>query len=160
MTIEEHGLLTTPFFTGVEVEHTAFHGLRTLFVTGRQSVEDLASKLTRDIQHAYFGAGGSRVCNVAPVFWALNKDLKATVELLDINILRSNLFRDSPNLAVIVPLLSATLNEASVLLDYYRQHSFQSHWYVKLETPSGVWLGLVDAFRVNSWDDYKGDQEA
>jgi hypothetical protein len=56
------------FFTGVEVEHTPAFGMRTLFVTGVQSVEaiefilnDTNSLLdkTKHIKHIFFGANHS-----------------------------------------------------------------------------------------------------
>lgn len=50
------------FFTGVEVEHTPAFGLNTLFVTGVQSTQDIASNLTQGeapIRHIFFGANHS-----------------------------------------------------------------------------------------------------
>lgn len=51
------------FFIGNEVEHTPAFGMKTLFVTGLQSVElieEQLSKVTRkDIKHIFFGANHS-----------------------------------------------------------------------------------------------------
>ena len=46
------------FFTGVEVEHTPAFGMKTLFVTGVQTVEDIAAKL-QGCEHIFFGANHS-----------------------------------------------------------------------------------------------------
>jgi len=46
------------FFTGVEVEHTPAHGLKTLFVIGVQPVDDVAAHL-QGREHVYFGANMS-----------------------------------------------------------------------------------------------------
>ena len=46
------------FFTGVEVEHTPAFGMKTLFVTGIQTVEDIAANL-QGCEHIFFGANHS-----------------------------------------------------------------------------------------------------
>lgn len=46
------------FFIGNEVEHTPAYGMRTLFVTGIQPVEDIALNL-QGCQHIFFGANHS-----------------------------------------------------------------------------------------------------
>ena len=46
------------FFTGIEIEHTPAHGLQTLFVTGIQSVDDIAANL-QGCRHIFFGANHS-----------------------------------------------------------------------------------------------------
>jgi hypothetical protein len=46
------------FFTGVEVEHTSAFGMKTLFVTGVQTVEDIAANL-QGCEHIFFGANHS-----------------------------------------------------------------------------------------------------
>jgi len=50
------------FFIGNEVEHTPAYGMPTLFVTGVQSVDDIALNLTKGnkpIRHIFFGANHS-----------------------------------------------------------------------------------------------------
>jgi hypothetical protein len=51
------------FFVGNEVEHTPAYGMKTLFVTGVQPIEEIEnhlSKVTRkDIKHIFFGANHS-----------------------------------------------------------------------------------------------------
>ena len=56
------------FFTGVEVEHTPAYGLKTLFVTGIQPVEEIQDWLddfasfedqSKHIEHIFFGANHS-----------------------------------------------------------------------------------------------------
>ena len=46
------------FFTGIEVEHTPAFGLKTLFVTGIQSFDDIAKNLN-GAKHIFFGANHS-----------------------------------------------------------------------------------------------------
>lgn len=46
------------FFTGIEIEHTPAFGKKTLFVTGIQSVESIASNL-QGCEHIFFGANHS-----------------------------------------------------------------------------------------------------
>ena len=51
------------YFVGNEVEHTPAYGMKTLFVTGLQPVEDIESYLfkvgLKDIRHIFFGANHS-----------------------------------------------------------------------------------------------------
>lgn len=51
------------FFVGNEVEHTPAYGMKTLFVTGLQSIEELENCLFKvgfkDIKHIFFGANHS-----------------------------------------------------------------------------------------------------
>ena len=49
---------TAVFFTGIEVEHTPAFGRPTLFVTGVQSVDEIASNLN-ECKHIFFGANHS-----------------------------------------------------------------------------------------------------
>lgn len=46
------------FFTGVEVEHTSAFGMKTLFVTGLQTVDNIATNL-QGCEHIFFGANHS-----------------------------------------------------------------------------------------------------
>ncbi len=56
--MDRPGHETVNFLTGTEVEHTPAYGLKTLFVVGVHSVEDIAAKL-HGHQHIYFGANQS-----------------------------------------------------------------------------------------------------
>lgn len=46
------------FFTGVEIEHTPAYGMKTLFVTGVQSIEHIALNM-QGCDHIFFGANHS-----------------------------------------------------------------------------------------------------
>ena len=46
------------FFIGTEVEHTPAFGMKTLFVTGIQSFDDIAKNLNGS-EHIFFGANHS-----------------------------------------------------------------------------------------------------
>jgi hypothetical protein len=48
------------FFVGTEVEHTPAYGMKTLFVTGLQSVDEIRSILVdNECKHIFFGANHS-----------------------------------------------------------------------------------------------------
>ena len=47
------------FFIGTEVEGTPAYGLKTLFVVGLHSVEQIKEHLHSDIDHIFFGANHS-----------------------------------------------------------------------------------------------------
>jgi hypothetical protein len=48
------------FFIGTEVEHTKFHGLKTLFVVGYKSVDDITNLAAQNqIEHIFLGANHS-----------------------------------------------------------------------------------------------------
>jgi hypothetical protein len=47
------------FFVGDEVEHTPAFGMKTLFVVGVKSIDEIAPHLTPDIKHIFFGANHS-----------------------------------------------------------------------------------------------------
>lgn len=47
------------FFVGEEVEKTPAYGMRTLFVTGIQPVEEIEKRLDKPIKHIFFGANHS-----------------------------------------------------------------------------------------------------
>ena len=46
-------------FIGTEVEHTPAYGMKTLFVVGVQSQQDIEQALDQNIEHIYFGANQS-----------------------------------------------------------------------------------------------------
>ena len=55
------------FFTGVEVEHTPAFGLKTLFVTGLQDVEEIQTLYKKEkCKHIFFGANHSFCPTEAP----------------------------------------------------------------------------------------------
>ena len=47
------------FFIGTEIEKTPAYGLKTLFVVGLQSIENVKEHLHADISHIFFGANHS-----------------------------------------------------------------------------------------------------
>ena len=47
------------YFIGTEIEKTPAYGLKTLFVVGLQSVEQVNEHLHADISHIFFGANHS-----------------------------------------------------------------------------------------------------
>lgn len=49
----------TNFFTGIEVERTPAHGMETLFIIGVQPFSEITPRLTKPVQHIYFGANMS-----------------------------------------------------------------------------------------------------
>ena len=48
------------YFTGYEVEHTIAYGMKTLFVVGTPTLEDILYKATQhEVKHVYFGTSQS-----------------------------------------------------------------------------------------------------
>lgn len=47
------------FFVGKEIENTPFINMNTLFVVGKQSLDEIRKHLTFDLEHIYLGANKS-----------------------------------------------------------------------------------------------------
>ena len=68
MTMNRPGHSTAQFFFGNEVEHTPAHGMKTLFVIGYQTIQDIEDILntqnsyvdsSKHVRHIFFGANDS-----------------------------------------------------------------------------------------------------
>jgi hypothetical protein len=153
------------FFTGIEIEHTPAYGKKTLFVTGVQSTNDIASRL-QDCEHIFFGANHSfhPTNNLEWQRWEsmieffLKKDYRCS---LDIPIAVAEEFHENglndyhnfiPQIRVPIPYIKLWNYNTMIKID---DKDFNA-------TNPGVWSHSLhklmnrDAF--TSWDQYKNDE--
>ena len=119
------------FFTGVEVEHTPAHGLKTLFVVGVQPFEQITKHL-HGCEHIYFGANMSfpdltglyhwehwegmiRPCLDAGYLCTLDIDVKWVPGLLETGFAEYNNF--IPMISVKLPHIQQLGYNATIKLD-------------------------------------------
>jgi hypothetical protein len=153
------------FFTGVEVEHTPAYGMRTLFVTGLQSVEDIASHL-QGCEHIFFGANHSYKPGAGSL-WKEWEDMimffldKGYLCSLDIGMEEVEEFHEGglceydnfiPQIRVPIPYIRLWNYNTMLKID---DKDFKA-------TNPGVWSHslhkLMDRDNFTSWDQYKGDK--
>ena len=156
------------FFTGVEVEHTPAHGLKTLFVIGVQSHDDIAENLS-GCEHIYFGANMSfpklRV-NDAPqwsewehmIMYFLNKNYLCTLDV-DVSCVDGLVESGLTEYHNFIPMIS-------VKLPYLQQLGYNAT--IKLDdvdfnaTNPGVWCHslhkLMDRSVFTDWSKYTKDE--
>jgi len=155
------------FFTGVEVEHTPAYGMRTLFVTGVQSVEDINEEfLNHGCEHIFFGANHSLDAHDYDTWneWEdmiehfLEKDILCTLDIsldkaeqfLDGPLVESDLF--IPQIRVPIPYITQFNYNTTLKLD---DKDFKS-------TNPGVWChslhDLMDRSKFTPWAAYGNDE--
>jgi hypothetical protein len=153
------------FFTGVEVEHTPAFGMKTLFVTGIQSVEDIAKHL-QGCEHIFFGANHSfnpQTCDEhraweEMVFFFLKKEYLCS---LDIPINQVEEFHESgyceynnfiPQIRIPIPYLKLWNYNTMLKID---DKDFKA-------TNPGVWsvpMGAITQRKYfTPWRNYKNDE--
>ena len=153
------------FFTGIEVEHTPAYGLKTLFVTGVHSIEEIALNLN-GAEHIFFGANHS-FNPQSPEEWDewqnmiqffLDKDylcsldipLSAVEEFNDGGLNESDNF--IPQIRVPIPYIKLWNYNTMLKID---DKDFKA-------TNPGVWShslhNLQDRSKFTSWDAYKNDK--
>ena len=153
------------FFTGVEIEHTPAYGKKTLFVTGVQSPDLIASHL-QGCEHIFFGANHSfnPKDNVEWDLWEgmiqyfLDKEYLCS---LDIPIIVAEEFHENglneydnfiPQIRVPVPYIKLWNYNTMIKID---DKDFNA-------TNPGVWSHslhkLMDRDAFTSWDQYKNDE--
>lgn len=157
-------------FVGNEVEHTPAFGMKTLFVTGLQSIDELESYLfkvgVKDIQHIFFGANHSFNPQTADEWHAwenmiehfLKKDYLCS---LDIPIQCVEEFNDGglnefdnfiPQIRVPIPYIRLWNYNTMLKID---DRDFKS-------TNPGVWSHslhtLMDRKNFTDWSQYKNDK--
>lgn len=153
------------FFTGIEIEHTPAYGKKTLFVTGLQSIDDIATHLT-GCEHIFFGANHSfkpsdnydwsNWENMIRYF--LDKDYLCS---LDIPISVVEEFNDNdlngynnfiPQIRVPIPYVKLWNYNTMIKID---DKDFKA-------TNPGVWSHslhtLMDRKNFTDWAQYKGDK--
>ena len=153
------------FFTGVEVEHTPAFGMKTLFVTGVQTVEDIAANL-QGCEHIFFGANHSfnpqsykeHKAWENMILFFLEKEYLCS---LDIPINQVEEFHESgyceynnfiPQIRVPIPYVKLWNYNTMLKID---DKDFKA-------TNPGVWSHslhtLMDRSKFTDWDQYKQDQ--
>jgi hypothetical protein len=157
------------FFIGNEVEHTPAYGMKTLFVTGLQSINSIEEQLSKvkrkDINHIFFGANHSY--NPSPeehqswedmIQFFLDKDYLCS---LDIPMNQVEDFNDSglnendnfiPQIRVPIPYIRLWNYNTMLKID---DRDFKS-------TNPGVWSHslhtLMDRKNFTDWGQYKKDE--
>ena len=152
------------FFTGVEIEHTPAHGMKTLFVVGIQTTELIASNL-KGAEHIFFGANHS-FNPQTPKEWdiwqnmiqffldkeylcSLDIPLSAVEEFNDGGLNESNNF--IPQIRVPIPYIKLWNYNTMIKID---DKDFKA-------TNPGVWSHslhkLMNRDNFTSWDKYNGD---
>jgi hypothetical protein len=153
------------FFIGNEVEHTPAFGMRTLFVTGVQSCEDIAANL-QGCEHIFFGANHSYnpKDNIKHQLWEsmiryfLDKGYLCS---LDIPLSQVEEFNDSglceynnfiPQIRVPIPYIRLWNYNTMLKID---DKDFKA-------TNPGVWSHslhtLMDRSKFTDWSQYKNDE--
>jgi hypothetical protein len=157
------------FFIGIEIEHTPAFGMRTLFVTGVQPVNEIAyhfDKHPDGIEHIFFGANHSynpqnydeHKAWENMIRFFLDKDYLCS---LDIPINQLEEFHDSglcesnnfiPQIRVPIPYIKLWNYNTMLKID---DKDFKA-------TNPGVWSHslhkLMDRDNFTSWDKYKEDK--
>jgi hypothetical protein len=157
------------FFIGTEVEHTPAFGMRTLFVTGVQPVDEIAyhfDKHPDGIEHIFFGANHSynprnydeHKAWENMIRFFLDKDYLCS---LDIPVNQLEEFHDSglcesnnfiPQIRVPIPYIKLWNYNTMLKID---DKDFKS-------TNPGVWSHslhtLMDRSKFTDWSQYKNDE--
>jgi len=123
------------FFTGIEIERTPAHGMRTLFVTGVQPVDEILKLAAdNDCTHIYFGANQSfpnlqtddadawrpwermiDQCLDAGYWCTLDFDVSVVQGVLEMPVIGHNRF--IPQISVKLPYLQQLGYNATIKLD-------------------------------------------
>ena len=158
------------FFTGIEIEHTPAHGMRTLFVTGVQDTNEilkLASKY--DCKHIYFGANQSfpnlqtddadawrpwermiDQCLENDYWCTLDFDVSVVQGVLECMFIGHRRF--IPQISVKLPYLQQLGYNATLKIDDIDfEHSNPGVWCHKLHD-------LLNADKFTDWDQYGKDE--
>ena len=159
------------FFTGLEVEKSAAHNMKTLFVVGIQDVDSIYSKIEYcnnfDIVHVYFGANQS-FNPTSPEEWdkwdnmivdVLKNDYWVTLDLDVSNLLGLHECR-CVEYERFIPMLS-------VKMPYIKLCNYNT--VIKIDdtgfrnTNPGVWCldlhSMLDSKNITRWDEYTNDEK-
>jgi hypothetical protein len=157
-------------FAGIEVEHSPALGMRTLFIVGIQSKEDIEQALNEypQIEHIYFGANQSFPTGrstssdwtrwenmifpfLTQGYWCtLDIDVKDTEGLLESSLVEYNRF--IPMISVKLPYLQQLGYNATIKLDDKDfAHSNPGVWCHSLHS-------LTDRSKFTDWYHYTKDE--
>lgn len=155
------------YFIGKEVEHTPAFGMKTLFVTGVQPVEEIASKLN-GCTHIFFGANHS----FNPLFNDYN-GWKAWEDMIEFFLEKDYLCSLDIPLTAVEEFHDGSLNEHAnfipqirVPIPYVKLWNYNT--MLKIDdkdfkaTNPGVWSHslhtLMDRSKFTDWSQYKQDK--
>ena len=158
------------FFTGVEIEHTPAHGMRTLFVVGVQNPFDVIELVQfHDCTHIYFGANQSfpnlqtddadawrpweqmiDQCLEAGYWCTLDFDVSVVQGVLECMFIGHNKF--IPQISIKLPYLQQLGYNATIKIDDVDfEHSNPGVWCHTLHS-------LTSRETFTSWDQYGKDE--
>jgi len=153
------------FFIGAEVEHTPAFGMKTLFVTGLQTVEDIATNL-QGCEHIFFGANHSFNPKEYDswkqwedmIYFFLKKEYLCSLDIpinLAEEFLESGLNDDNnfiPQIRIPLPYIKLWNYNTMIKID---DKDFKA-------TNPGVWSHslhtLMDRSKFTDWSQYKNDE--
>lgn len=155
------------FFVGTEVEHTPAYGMKTLFVTGVQEVDQIAFHAVKNgCEHIFFGANHSFHPENALEWQRWETMITAFLDKgylcsLDIPITHVETFNDSglcehrnfiPQIRISIPYVKLWNYNTMIKID---DNDFDA-------TNPGVWThslhNLMSRETFTSWDDYTKDE--
>jgi hypothetical protein len=158
------------FFVGIEVEHTAAYGMKTLFVTGVHPADTILSMAEEhDVKHIYFGANQSfpkldvndingwrpwedmiTTCLKQDYWVTLDFDVSCAEGVLEGGFNEYRKFISM--ISVKLPYLTQFNYNATIKID---DKDFEA-------TNPGVWThrlhDLLDVDKFTDWDQYKEDE--
>lgn len=155
------------FFIGTEIEHTPAFGMKTLFVVGIQSVDEIYRYAQdEDINHIFFGANHSFNPNTSKEWFEWESMIVDLLEQnflcsLDIPINKVNEFNDCslneknnfiPQIRVPIPYIKLWNYNTMVKIDDAGfNHSNPGIWTHRLHD-------LMDIKTFTNWNQYKSDR--
>ena len=167
MGLDTHERQKTDFFIGIEVEHTAMYGEKTLFIVGVHETHEIIKRaLAHGVRHLYFGTSQS-FHPKEEIEWAAWTHMIR--ELLDKKFwctLDFGVEHAAKVLEMGLDEYDNYISMISVKLPYIRQFNYNAT--LKLDdntwgdTNSGIWCHslhkLQDRSVYTDWKDYKGDE--
>ena len=165
--MDRTGHAKAKYFTGIEVEHSPAHGLKTLFVVGIHSpIRIVNSAIDEQCEHIYFGANMSFDGTMLQTWQdmiqhALRMEFWVTVDF-DIshwNTLKDTFFKQFLDNNKFIPMISVKLPDLT---------SLGQNATIKIDdidfnkTNEGVWCitkdKLIDNAKFTDWAQYKDDK--
>lgn len=165
--MDRTGHAKAKYFTGIEVEHSPAHGLKTLFVVGIHSpIRIVNSAIDEQCEHIYFGANMSFDGTMLQTWQdmiqhALRMEFWVTVDF-DIshwNTLKDTFFKQFLDNNKFIPMVSVKLPDLT---------SLGQNATIKIDdidfnkTNEGVWCitkdKLIDNAKFTDWAQYKDDK--
>jgi hypothetical protein len=167
MGLDTHERQKTDFFIGIEVEHTAMYGEKTLFIVGVHETHEIIKRaLAHGVRHLYFGTSQSFKPETEIEWTAWTHMIR---ELLDKKFwctLDFGVEHAAEVLEMGLDEYDNYISMISVKLPYIRQFNYNAT--LKLDdntwgdTNPGIWCHslhkLQDRSVYTDWKDYKGDE--